>query len=157
MSTVCKYRHRGDKGGRAWCEPPTPEDRRAGPPSQIASPRKQQRSRCSMYCWITAFLLELLLLEAPSTNSDDQDPPVAESRSARSSPARGATGSPTTPRTRAGRRSWGLHPAVARRVWWELNTSGATRLLGTARRSWRSPGQLAWLQCNANSQGRNRV
>nr|XP_032807782.1 uncharacterized protein LOC116941166 isoform X1 [Petromyzon marinus] len=103
MSTVCKYRHRGDKGGRAWCEPPTPEDRRAGPPSQIASPRKQQRSRCSMYCWITAFLLELLLLEAPSTNSDDQDPPVAESRSARSSPARGATGSPTTPRTRAGR------------------------------------------------------
>ncbi|XP_075925913.1 uncharacterized protein LOC142929155 isoform X5 [Petromyzon marinus] len=78
-----------------------------------------------MYCWITAFLLELLLLEAPSTNSDthatwekccsrapvkvdtsherDQDPPVAESRSARSSPARGATGSPTTPRTRAGR------------------------------------------------------
>ncbi|XP_075928346.1 uncharacterized protein LOC142930149 isoform X18 [Petromyzon marinus] len=35
--------------------------------------------------------------------SSDQDPPVAESRSARSSPARGATGSPTTPRTRAGR------------------------------------------------------
>ncbi|XP_075928330.1 uncharacterized protein LOC142930149 isoform X2 [Petromyzon marinus] len=31
--------------------------------------------------------------------SSDQDPPVAESRSARSSPARGATGSPTTPRT----------------------------------------------------------
>ncbi|XP_075912084.1 uncharacterized protein LOC142907050 isoform X2 [Petromyzon marinus] len=96
-----------------------------------------------MYCWITAFLLELLLLEAPSTNSDhassvvqkvviissgnlqtnatwekccsrapvkvdtshvrDQDPPVVESRSARSSPARGATGSPATPRTRAGR------------------------------------------------------
>ncbi|XP_075912087.1 uncharacterized protein LOC142907050 isoform X5 [Petromyzon marinus] len=149
-----------------------------------------------MYCWITAFLLELLLLEAPSTNSDhassvvqkvviissgnlqtnatwekccsrapvkvdtshvrDQDPPVVESRSARSSPARGATGSPATPRTRAGRRSWGLHPAVARRVWWELNTSGATRLPETARRSWRPPGQLAWLQCNANSQGRNR-
>ncbi|XP_075928322.1 uncharacterized protein LOC142905337 isoform X16 [Petromyzon marinus] len=35
--------------------------------------------------------------------SSDQDPPVAESRSARSSPARGATGSLTTPRTRAGR------------------------------------------------------
>ncbi|XP_075910312.1 uncharacterized protein LOC142906447 isoform X10 [Petromyzon marinus] len=35
--------------------------------------------------------------------SSDQDPPVAESRSARSSPVRGATGSPTTPRTRAGR------------------------------------------------------
>nr|XP_032816234.1 uncharacterized protein LOC116945807 isoform X2 [Petromyzon marinus] len=33
----------------------------------------------------------------------DQDPPVAESRSARSSPARGATGSPATPRMRAGR------------------------------------------------------
>ncbi|XP_075928357.1 uncharacterized protein LOC142930154 isoform X5 [Petromyzon marinus] len=30
MSTVCKHRHRGDKGGRAWCEPPHPHPRIGG-------------------------------------------------------------------------------------------------------------------------------
>nr|XP_032800083.1 uncharacterized protein LOC116937073 isoform X1 [Petromyzon marinus] len=102
--------------------------------------------RCSMYCWITAFLLELLLLEAPSTNSDDQDPPVVESRSARSSPAHGATGSPATPRTRAGR-AGGAQRHVIRVQWipkYQPLVSTYTCAAGVCTQLWRG-------ECGGNS------
>nr|XP_032800086.1 uncharacterized protein LOC116937073 isoform X4 [Petromyzon marinus] len=133
MSTVCKHRHRGDKGGRAWCEPPHPHPRIGGRGRHRKLPalaNNSGRTRTPRW-WRVDLHDRRRRMEPPAHRLLPE-------------------------RVREGQRSWGLHPAVARRVWWELNTSGAIRLPGTARRSWRSPGQLAWLQCNTNSQGRNR-